>query len=153
MFIILINDLPLHAKTAKLSIYAYDTTQYTAGQSIDEVHETLQKELDTIHMWANNNKMAMNPDKTKSMVVCSKPKQKQLERKEKTIKLVMDEKAVVNVNSAKLLGVYIDNNISWDVHVDHTCKKIRKRLGLLLRSKKFLTPQARLLFNCYSFNH
>ena len=144
MFIIFINDLPLHVKKANLCIYADDTTQSAAGCSIEEVQETLQEELTLITNWATNNKMALN--KTKSMLICSKPKQHQLNKEKKTIQLLIDGNSVENVSLVKLLGLHLDSNLSWDVHVENTCKKIRKRLGLLKRSKKLLTRQARVTF-------
>ena len=74
-----------------------------------------------------------------------KPKQ-QLEKQDETFNLFVDNNTVENVSSAKLLGIYLDSNILWDVHADYTCKKIRKRMGLLLRSETFLIRQARITF-------
>ena len=41
------------------------------------------------------------------------------------------------VKQARLLGVYIDNTLSWDVHVDFISKKILRKLAVSLLSESF----------------
>jgi hypothetical protein len=35
---------------------------------------------------------------------------------------------IKNVNTKKLLGIFIDNNLDWKEQVDHICKNINSRL-------------------------
>ena len=39
----------------------------------------------------------------------------------------------------KTLGVLVDKNDSWKNHIDATCKKISKAIGLLRRVKNVIT--------------
>ena len=66
LFIIFINDLPLYLSSARLYIYADDTTQLAAGRHVTDVALTLTDGLCKINEWASNNCMALNADKTKS---------------------------------------------------------------------------------------
>ena len=45
---------------------------------------------------------------------------------------------VSQVTFTKSLGVYIDQNLSWNVHVNNLCKKIAAGIGVIKRSKAFV---------------
>ena len=53
--------------------YADDTTQVVAGHNVMEVASTLEEDLPNINKWAENNRMALNTVKAKSILICSKP--------------------------------------------------------------------------------
>ena len=42
-------------------------------------------------------------------------------------------------NHIKYLGIYIDNNLNWALHIQHINSKISKNLGILFRLRHFLT--------------
>ena len=46
----------------------------------------------------------------------------------------------------KVLGIIIDNNLTWSQHVDKVCKKITTNLLLLSRIKDYLTTSQRIQF-------
>ena len=62
LFILFVNDLPLDVSKSTVKIYADDTTQVSLGRTVKEVETILTHEL------------RLNHSKTKSMIVCSKPK-------------------------------------------------------------------------------
>lgn len=43
----------------------------------------------------------------------------------------------------RLLGVLIDQNLSWNLHLDHLIKKLNSRICLLKRAKAYLTLACR----------
>ena len=45
---------------------------------------------------------------------------------------------IKKVNSAKFLGVIIDEQLNWDQHVQHLTKKLRSITGALCRIRKFI---------------
>ena len=49
------------------------------------------------------------------------------------------------VDSYKYLGVHIDSKLSWDVHVNHVCTKIQRRLNFLRRLRVFGVQQRVML--------
>jgi hypothetical protein len=61
-----------------------------------------------------------------------------------------------NVNPSsrtyKLLGVYLDEHLSFDHHVRHICNKLSKSLFYLNRAKSFVDKQS-LKMLCYSLVH
>jgi|GEM_PF-6427949 len=74
LFLLFINDLPLEVSNSTVEIYDDDTTQIVCGGTIEEVETMLTDELRHLSRWARDNKMVLNQNKTKSVIVCSKPK-------------------------------------------------------------------------------
>ena len=43
------------------------------------------------------------------------------------------------ISSDKILGVFVDNNLTWSDHIKHLTKKIVSNIWLLSKIKKFLS--------------
>jgi len=50
------------------------------------------------------------------------------------------------VNSATLLGLEIDNMLSFNLHVEMICKRLSSRISVLRRIRVFLPSSQRLLY-------
>ena len=51
-------------------------------------------------------------------------------------------------SSTKSLGVYVDENLSWNTHIESICKKISSALGLIKRIRNFVPSHT--LLNIFS---
>ena len=51
--------------------------------------------------------------------------------------LLIQDANIAQVDSYKYLGVHIDNNLSWSVHVNSVCSRIQQRLHFLRRLRVF----------------
>ena len=71
LFNIFINDLLI--KEAKLSNYADDNQLYFADTDPAVVEHVVNKELVVVCEWFRNNKMILNPEKCKALVLSRKP--------------------------------------------------------------------------------
>ena len=79
------------------------------------------------------------------MLVYSKPKFRGLDGE--TLKVRNDKSQLDSVvRESKLLGIKLDNCLTWENHMAHVKEQIGKRLGLLKRTKKFFSLKARTLF-------
>ena len=59
-------------------------------------------------------------------------------------------KNIENVKTQKLLGIYIDNTLSWNYQIETVCSKLNSKLALLRRISYFLTDEMKQLFyNAY----
>ena len=54
------------------------------------------------------------------------------------------------VRSAKLMGVIITSDLSWNEHVNETIKKASKRLYFLVQLKRAKLPCRNLVLSCYA---
>ena len=58
------------------------------------------------------------------------------------------------LKTEKLLGVHIDNSLSWSFHIESTLKKSNSLLFLLNRTKQYLNvPTRKLFYNAYILPH
>ena len=53
---------------------------------------------------------------------------------------------LANVESEKLLGVYIDPRLSWNTHIDHIYSVVSSIIALLRRIKSFIDKDTCILY-------
>ena len=53
---------------AKVKMFADDTVIYIASNKISNLYENMQKEINALQIWCNQNKLTINVDKTKYML-------------------------------------------------------------------------------------
>ena len=74
LFLLFINDLPLHTDVFT-DLYADDTTLYEINSSRTEIETQLQGALSDVAQWCRLNGMVINMDKIKTMIVTTKQKE------------------------------------------------------------------------------
>ena len=133
LFIVFINDLPGAIKHSIVDIYADDTTLSSSADievAPQAISENLQKDLEETRVWSIKNKMVLSDSKTKCMLVTGK----RLESKFSdncSLHLKLNGTEIKQVNSQKLLGVTIDNKLSFDDHIERLCKKLTQKIAVL----------------------
>lgn len=149
LFIIYINDLPLHLNNSDIDMFADDTTVSAYGKSFTSVQNALQTELTTIERWCTQNSMVPNITKTKVMHISAT---NQIQTPDYSLSL--QNTILENSTTEKLLGIHVDQHLNWKQQVDNTLKKCNSYLYLLLRIKNFLSiPSRKLFFNAYILPH
>ena len=74
LFLIFINDLFLVIKN-DVDFFANDSTISLAGHKLSTIESSSQSDLKNIEKWCQVNKMIINVEKTKAMVISTKQKQ------------------------------------------------------------------------------
>jgi len=145
LFTIFINDLHLSLsdKSITLSSFADDSTIDASSKSVKEVSEKLQRGIIEISEWCQNNNMILNASKTKSMIITTRQKHQIAPL---LLNLNLNSDYIEQVNSHRVLGIIIDQQLSWKQHIDKTCKALSKNLFLLSRIKPLADMQARKIF-------
>ena len=101
-------------------------------------------DLDAVSEWATNNKMFVNTTKTKSLLVTGKRIAKKLgQEAAQCLKTMLDKTEIPEVSSHKLLGVTLERNMAYDLHIDELCNKLSKRLGLFKHISPYLKQKQR----------
>ena len=124
LFLVYINDLPLENASGKTSLFADDSTITVRGKEIHFVKEHLSNEAVRTNNWCYENGMALSFEKTKAMLILSKPRESRLAETEIDINININGTQIKNTKQEKLLGVLIDNNLTWHSQV----KKLNKQL-------------------------
>ena len=70
LFVMFINDLPLHVHT-QVDIFANDTTLLAASDfaNVEDLENTLSLEVSNVDEWATNNKLPLNCSKTTTILI------------------------------------------------------------------------------------
>ncbi|CAB4016202.1 Hypothetical predicted protein, partial [Paramuricea clavata] len=140
LFNIHINDLE-NTLTNNLT----NTHKYADDCTLDEVVangalSNMQESTNQVMNWANDNKMMVNPKKTKDMWISFS------QSSSEPPPIQTDGIEIERVNSFKLLGVWVQNDLKWNTHVCKITKRANKLLFLLRECRKsFLPPEIGLL--------
>ena len=66
----------------------------------------------------------------------------------------IDGRQILEVTSGKFLGVHIDKQISWRVHIGKIITKISQTIGIIGRARRFMDkPRLFLLYNTMVLPH
>ena len=150
LFILYINDLPLHLKNILVKIFADDTLLSISGYSYVETAILMNKALQIVAAWLKIYKVKLNTSKSKFMVIVkSKNKLTSLTREINSNPLEIEGEMLERVDAFKYLGVMIDCYLKFDEHVSYVIKKAGKKVMYLgrLRNKLSLSTK-KLIYNC-----
>ena len=132
LFLLFINDIsnfPTDGRVANL--FADDVMICASGDSVNEVKLNLQNCLDNISAWYRENRLRINSDKSRSMLVGMKAQLKSLNVDEFISNY--EGAPLELVENAKYLGMSINPDISWDSHVQRLCQNVFYHLSSLRR--------------------
>ena len=88
--------------------------------------------------------MVLNTLKTKVMLITSRQKRNYLY--ESALSLKNNDIDIKMTTSDKILGVHVDENLSWNDHYQHVSKKVSSYVWLLSKIKTYLPQEHRLLY-------
>ena len=103
------------------NLFGDDGMIYASGDSVSEVKLKLQNCLNNISTWYRENRLRINSDKSKIMLVGSKAQLKSLNVDEFILNYEGMPLELTLLENAKYLGMSINSDISWDFHVQRLC--------------------------------
>ena len=136
--LVLINDLEIN-NVGNIWKYVDDTT--TSEIVAKGVGSNSQIIANTIAhaQWSSENRVKLNSDKCKELRISFARNKAQL------APIVVDNKELHCVDSAKLLGVTISNNLTWNEHIDQAIKKASKRMYFLIQLRRAKVPRNEII--------
>ena len=127
-------------------MYADDATLHTAHSQLSVIEQRLNADMNLTKQWCKQNNMSLNLNKTTCMLIGSR----QRLCKVRDINVLYNNCTVKTVAYQKVLGINIDKNLSWNIHIDKICSDVSKRISLLRRLDRYLDKDAKLLYyNAY----
>ena len=111
-----------------------ETTLDVSATDVGDIVQMLQQSLHEISAWCNANYMIPNPQKTKCMLVTNRQKH---QNNPPPLVLQINDESIEQVREHNVLGVLIDERLSWQPHTDMVCKTLSKNLHLLSRLSQF----------------
>ena len=99
-------------------------------------------ELKNAIEWSKPNKMQLHYGKTTCMLVGTR---QNLNMSAK-LNIQLNDTCIPNVSKQKLLGIYIDENLTWSSHIDFLCSHISMNISLLLNLSKYVPVKVLKMF-------
>ena len=140
LFNIFINDLLLTIQESSICNFADDNTIYVCDLSIPRIINRLESDLALVSSWFSNNGMVANPDKFQLIFPGTV----------NDIVIKVGGLHIISSNEVKLLGVKIDNQLTFHAHISDICKQAITKTKALMRIRNYLNQnQADLIFNAF----
>ena len=142
LFLLYINDLPDDV-ICNIAIYADDTTLYSkCNQASDlwqqpELASELESDLRDTVDWGRKWLVDFNAGKTQ-LVLFDRSKNNG------AIDVKMDGSVLEEKTSFKMLGLTFSSKLDWGCYIVSIAKTASKKIGVLIRSMKFLSPEVAL---------
>ena len=153
LFCIYINDLPLHISNSNVTcdLFADDSSLHTCSPNISQIVSDLQESLNDVSEWSTDNHMVLHPQKTKSMLIATRQKH---QRAPLELNLTLNDNPIEQISSHKVLGVTIDDEFKWQIHINNISKTVARNLHLLRKLTYFVDTQAsKLFFTAHCLSH
>ena len=126
-------------------MYADDTHITYAYVDVNSIQLNLNHDLGNLNKWLISNKLTLNTAKTEFMLIGSRQKLSTLSSQPE---LSIDNVPIEKVTSVKSLGIFIDENLRWQTHIDKLSEKIASGIGAVKRIRDFVpTPTLHCIYN------
>lgn len=130
LFTLYINNIFFPSGPNKIHYYADDTILYCSGSTLAQAVTGLQTVFDSFQLSLSDLKLVLNSQKTKWMLFSRTHSISD----NLSICTLQGEK-IDSVLSYKYLGIWLDTKLSYQSHIDHLIKKLRRIIGFLYRNK------------------
>ena len=131
LFNIYINDIFYFVREDRITNYADDTTPYTIKKNYSELVDALHLDSHTLLDWFSINYFKLNPDKCKLLISC----------KQDDLSIDIEGKSIICEKTVKLLGIKIDNKLTFNEHISSIFKRASLKLHALARISLFMDKQ------------
>jgi hypothetical protein len=168
LFLCYINDI-FNVSSLATFLFADDTTCLAENPNLHDLISYVNTELNKLAVWFKANKMAVNVSKTNYIIFHTKGKPINLNGCDvvfdsneinanppdpeliQKIERIHDRHSDPKMQSFKLLGVFLDEHLTLNKHIDHVTAKLSKSLYILNRVKQLISPssQRKLYFSLF----
>ena len=82
-----------------------------------------------------------------------KVKYQDLEPKTTRFMITTNEIKIRRVKLVKYLGLWIDDNLTWEVQINHICSEMARNIGIIKRIRNFIPKESLLTLYKPLLNH
>ena len=121
LFLIMVNDLSFNVNCESIQ-FADDTSLYMSSCNIMDLNNFMANSLEQATMWFEANGFTMNISKTQQLLF--------------TLKNIRPNDMS---SHEKLLGIYLDTNLTWTEHINFICIRLSRVIYLLRHLRKTIS--------------
>ena len=140
-YMIYANDIADTVKYSQTALYADDTVLYLASPNFGRAVKGIQKDVDVLSSWCKKNGIQMNVDKIKVMTFGNKKKIERLA----PFEIMVDEAPLKIASQYKYLGMTLDGQLNYDLHVQRIITNVTPKLKQFRRMRYFLNSKSAVL--------
>ena len=161
LFLIYVDDLP-PASNLETFLFADDTQGLIAGKNLNNLIDTVNAELEKWALWFCSNTMMVNTSKTKFIIFHTKGKRVEMGGKNiffnqgqlnTTLEHIHSNHPDTSLRSYKLLGILLDEHLTFETHINSLKSKLAKALYFINRAKHFVPRKTLITLYPHSFTH
>ena len=129
-------------------MYADDTTLFYTQPNLADIEFKTNQELDKVCNWFKVNKLIINLTKTNYIIFHSNYYD-EIDVLD-NVSISIDSVPLNKVNNVNFLGVQIQSNMNWDLHITNVANKVSKCIGIIYKLKNVLPESVLvLLYNTF----
>jgi len=137
------NDFPACHESGESVVYVDDDTDMVHHANLDELQSLIQTEACNSARWLGDNRLCVTGEKSKLMVIgTQKLKSHKCPRK---IQIIVNGQVIDESSSEKLLGVVVNNELTWKSHIhgdknnEGLISQLSKRVGIIKHLSKHMS--------------
>ena len=142
------NDLPKSVNNVDISMFADDTNFMKTISSLNEIKDELKPALHKVYNWLTCNKLRLNTDKTEFMIIGTANGLEKLDKCPVSTPYSISSGPDCHIRSVKCvkcLGIIVDDTLTWEEHIEYISVKIKRGIGILKITGKFLKRESLIL--------
>ena len=132
LFLLYVNDLP-NVSNFKTTLFGDDANLNMSYSSIQTLQLLVNQEINKVDEWLKNNKLTLNYKKSNYMIIESN------HSKTNKFKLKSNHNTISQTNNVKYLGVFLDNQLSWQPQIDQAIKKLSRACGMIFKLRYYVS--------------
>ena len=126
------------SQLCSLSLFADDTCIICADKNYNDLNVKVNTAINIIYKWLCTNKLALNFEKTNYMIFNKKYKQVDF-------KVNIGNNIINEVKYTKYLGIYLQNNLKWNNHINKVINDLNKLLPIIYSLRNILTTNKKII--------
>ena len=133
-FLLYINDITADVEFSKTTLFADDTSLILHHKDIKTLKIQAEKDLKNVYEWLLANKLSLSWEKTNFIIFHTSRK-----LTDDVNELKVYDFTIKRVKCVKYLGMYIDECLKWDEHVNKLCNTLSKNFHMFYSIRDILT--------------
>lgn len=144
LFLVYINDIKDINIDGLVFLYADDIAIVTIEGDVTQLQETMNQNCEKIHRWMMKNKLTLNTNKTKYIIFRTPINHR--------IRVTYNGFEFERTETAKYLGITIDQNMNWKPHITQTKNKLAAITGIFRKIATYIPKEKKrqLFFAVFS---
>ena len=141
-----INDFKYYFNNDNVKFYADDTVYVDSDKNLSHLNCRMNVNLDKINHYFQSNELVINYSKTNYILF----KTKLNSNKDYNFHLNMGEREISETHNYKYLGLVIDKELNWKIHINSNIGKLKKYIFMFYKLRQFINSKMlHDIFNAY----